>query len=65
MIVTNLAIGMLTPPLGICLMVSGTIARSKIIDVSRAVMPFLIVMILDLLLITFIPPITTYLPSTF
>ena len=65
MIVTNLAIGMLTPPLGICLMVSGTIARSKIVDVSRAVMPFLIVMILDLLLITFIPPITTYLPSTF
>lgn len=40
MIVTNLAIGMLTPPLGICLIVSGTIAESKILDISRAILPF-------------------------
>ncbi len=65
MIVANLAIGMLTPPLGICLIVSGTIAHSKIMETAKAIMPFLMVMILDLLLITFIPPITTYLPSIF
>jgi C4-dicarboxylate transporter DctM subunit len=63
MIVTNLAIGMLTPPLGICLIVSGTIAQSKILDISRAVLPFLLVMIVDLMLITFVPFLTTYLPS--
>lgn len=65
MIVTNLAIGMLTPPLGICLIVSGTIAQSKILEISKAIIPFLLVMIIDLLLITFIPFFTTYLPSTF
>ncbi len=65
MIVTNLAIGMLTPPLGICLIVSGTIAQSRIIDISKAILPFLIVMILDLLLITYVPFLTTYLPSIY
>lgn len=63
MIVTNLAIGMLTPPLGICLMVAGSISQSKIIEISKAIMPFLLVMIFDLLLITFIPFFTTFLPS--
>ncbi|NPA74422.1 MAG: TRAP transporter large permease [Epsilonproteobacteria bacterium] len=63
MIVTNLAIGMLTPPLGICLMVSGSIAKSKIIDISKAIVPFLVIMIIDLFLITFVPFFTTFLPS--
>ncbi|MBE0490787.1 MAG: TRAP transporter large permease [Sulfurospirillum sp.] len=65
MIVTNLAIGMLTPPLGICLIVSGTIAQSNIAGISRAIVPFLLVMLVDLMLITFIPPLSTYLPSIF
>jgi C4-dicarboxylate transporter DctM subunit len=65
MIVTNLAIGMLTPPLGICLIVSGTIAQSKILEISKAIVPFLLVMIVDLLLITFVPFLTLYLPSIY
>jgi len=65
MIVTNLAIGMLTPPLGICLMVSGSIAQSKILEISKAIIPFLLIMIFDLLLITFVPFFTTLLPSVY
>jgi C4-dicarboxylate transporter DctM subunit len=65
MIVTNLAIGMLTPPLGICLMVSSSIAQSKILDISKAIIPFLLIMIFDLLLITFVPFLTTFLPSSY
>ncbi len=65
MIVTNLAIGMLTPPLGICLMVSGSIAESKILEISKAIIPFLVVMIIDLFIITFIPFFTTFLPSIY
>ncbi len=61
MIVTNLAIGMLTPPLGICLIVSSTIAESSIVKLSKAVFPFLLVMIIDLLIISFFQPITTLL----
>ncbi len=61
MIVTNLAIGMLTPPLGICLIVSSSIAKSRILSVSKAVLPFLFVMIFDLLLIAFFEPLTNIL----
>ena len=61
MIVTNLAIGMLTPPLGICLIVSSSIAKSSLLDVSKKVLPFLFVMIVDLLIIAFFEPITTLL----
>jgi C4-dicarboxylate transporter DctM subunit len=57
-VVTNLAIGMLTPPMGICLIVSGAISGDRITAVSRRVLPLLAVLIVDLLLISFYPPLT-------
>ena len=62
-IVTNLAIGMLTPPLGICLIVSCGISKNSIIEVSKAIIPFLLALIIDLMIITFWPPLTMFLPS--
>ncbi len=62
-IVTNLAIGMLTPPLGICLIVSCGISKNSIMEVGQAVIPFLIALIVDLLIITFYTPITMFIPS--
>ncbi len=62
-IVTNLALGMLTPPLGICLIVSCGISKNSIIEVSKAILPFLIALIIDLLIITYYTPITMFLPS--
>lgn len=62
-IVTNLAIGMLTPPLGICLIVSGVISGDSITAISRRILPFLMILLVDLLLITFYPPLTMFLPS--
>ncbi len=64
-VVTNLAIGMLTPPMGICLFVSCSIAGISLERISRAVVPFLLVMIADLLIVTFVPVFTTYLPKLF
>ncbi len=63
MIVTNLAIGMLTPPLGICLIVSSGISKNSIGEVSKAILPFLLITIVDLLIIAFWPPVTMFLPS--
>ncbi|MCF8078522.1 MAG: TRAP transporter large permease [Desulfobacterales bacterium] len=60
-IVTNLAIGMLTPPMGICLIVSGAISGDRLVNVSRSVAPFLVVLLIDLLLITFFPPLSLWL----
>jgi len=62
-VVTNLAIGMLTPPLGICLIVSCGISKNTILEVSRAIIPFLIVLIIDLLIISYWSPITMFIPS--
>ncbi len=62
-IVTNLAIGMLTPPLGICLIVSCGISKNSIIEVSKAIVPFLAALIIDLMIITFWSPITMFIPS--
>ena len=57
-IVTNLAIGMLTPPMGICLIVAGSISGDRIGALSRRVLPFVLVLIIDLLIITFYSPLT-------
>ena len=59
-VVTNLAIGMLTPPMGICLIVSGSISGDSLTAVSRRVLPFLAVLIADLLVISFFSPITMW-----
>lgn len=60
-VVTNLAIGMLTPPMGICLIVSSAIAGDSVMAISRRVLPFLAILIIDLLIISFYPPLTMYL----
>jgi C4-dicarboxylate transporter DctM subunit len=62
-VVVNLAIGMLTPPMGICLIVSCSISGDTLGAVSRRIVPFLFVLLLDLLLITYWSPLTTWLPS--
>jgi C4-dicarboxylate transporter DctM subunit len=60
-VVANLAIGMLTPPMGICLIVSASVSGDRISAVSRRVVPFLIVLLVDLALICFYPPLTLWL----
>lgn len=62
-VVFNLAIGMLTPPMGICLFVACSIGGATMEQISRAVMPFLLIMLVDLLVITFVPFFTTLLPA--
>jgi C4-dicarboxylate transporter DctM subunit len=57
-VVANLAIGMLTPPMGICLIVSASLSGERLTAISRAILPFLAILIVDLLLITFYSPLT-------
>jgi C4-dicarboxylate transporter DctM subunit len=59
-VVTNLAIGMLTPPMGICLIVSCSISGDSLMAVSRRVLPFLAVLIIDLFIICFYSPLTMW-----
>jgi len=61
--VVNLAIGMFTPPVGLCLFISCGIAEVSISDVVKAFIPFFVVMIIILLIVTFVPELVMFLPN--
>ncbi len=63
--VTALAIGMLTPPLGICLFISCNIANIQLSEILRYILPFLLVMIGVLVLMTYVPEIVMFLPDLY
>jgi tripartite ATP-independent transporter DctM subunit len=55
MVVTNVAIGMAAPPIGYCLFVGMAISGLKLWPVARAIMPFVLMMVVVLLLVTYVP----------
>ncbi len=59
----NLAIGFVTPPVGLNLFVAANIAGTKFESLVKAIIPFIIVMILDVIIISFIPSISLFLGS--
>jgi len=61
--ITNLCIGLCTPPVGTCLFVGCSVGKGNIARVSRAMIPFYIAMIVALMLITYIPEISLWLPN--
>jgi TRAP-type C4-dicarboxylate transport system permease large subunit len=63
MMVLNLMIGLLTPPVGMVLYVLARVASISFEDAVRAVAPFLIPLILVLILVTFVPWVTLWLPT--
>ena len=65
MLIFNLCIGIATPPVGTALFVGCSVSGSKIENVIRSIMPFCAVLIVTLLLITFIPEISLFLPRFF
>lgn len=55
--VVNLAIGFITPPVGVNLFVASGVSQAKLTDLARSVVPMIILMLLVLLLITYVPEI--------
>lgn len=58
----NLGIGYCTPPLGVSLYITGATVQKDIVYVTRAVLPFLLIQILLLLILTFYPDLVLLLP---
>ena len=54
-IVTNVSIGMAAPPIGYCLFVGMAISGLKLGDIARKIWPFIIVMLIVLMLVTYVP----------
>ena len=63
MVVLNCGIGLLTPPVGSVLFIGSAVAKLPIEKVVKATVPFYLCMIISLLLITFIPEISLWLPN--
>lgn len=61
--IVNLAIGMLTPPFGLNLFVASGISNMSLMSVTRGSVPFILVLIGALLVITFLPQLSLYLPE--
>mgnify|MGYP001012150531 CR=1 FL=1 len=61
--ILNLGIGLLTPPVGPTLFVGCAIGRVSMEDVSRTIWPFYIPMLIVLLMVTYIPALSLWLPS--
>ncbi|XWN30780.1 MAG: TRAP transporter large permease [Devosia sp.] len=61
-IVANVALGMVSPPFGLNIFIAITTFRVSYIEVVRAVLPFIALMLFVLVLITYIPAISLFLP---
>lgn len=59
----NLAIGMVTPPMGINLYVASGMTKIPVLQLAKACIPFLIAFLIALLVITFVEPLSMLLPS--
>jgi C4-dicarboxylate transporter DctM subunit len=61
-VVLNIVVGLLTPPLGVCLFVVCGVTNLSLPRITRAVLPFLAVTIAVLLLVTYFPPVVMTIP---
>ncbi|MCE1207706.1 MAG: TRAP transporter large permease subunit, partial [Spirochaetia bacterium] len=63
LMVVNLAIGTITPPVGLDLFVASAITKIPIETLIKKVMPYLLIMLVDLVILTYIPDIIMFLPN--
>lgn len=63
--VVNMEIGMITPPVGLNLFVTSGVAGMPMMAVVKAALPFLAVLFVFLIMVTYIPAISTFLPTYF
>jgi C4-dicarboxylate transporter DctM subunit len=62
--VVNMEIGMITPPVGLNLFVTSGVAGMPMMAVVRAALPFLMILVVFLIMVTYIPFLSTWLPNT-
>ncbi|AEG13812.1 TRAP dicarboxylate transporter, DctM subunit [Desulfofundulus kuznetsovii DSM 6115] len=59
----NICIGMATPPVGVNLFVAAPVAGTTMSRITRAVLPFVLAELVALAIITFVPPLTLFIPN--
>jgi TRAP-type C4-dicarboxylate transport system permease large subunit len=64
-LIVGLGVGLAAPPVGACLNVASKTTGMSIIDVAKSTLPSLICNVIVLILVTFIPAISLWVPSLF
>ncbi|MEP4378548.1 MAG: TRAP transporter large permease [Alphaproteobacteria bacterium] len=62
--VVNMEIGMITPPVGLNLFVTAGVAQMSVMNVVRAALPWVGIMFIFLILVTYVPILSTFLPTS-
>ena len=62
-IVVNLCIGLITPPVGMCLYVASNVSKVPVNIIIKSTVPFLVMELIVLFLVTYVPPLSMFLPS--
>jgi tripartite ATP-independent transporter DctM subunit len=62
-VVLNCVIGLVTPPVGMCLFITSAISRLPLTEVSRASLPMLGICLVILAIVTYVPSVSLFLPS--
>lgn len=63
LMIVNLAVGMTTPPVGVNLFIACQVAGLRIEQIVKSMIPFYLVLLLNIGLITYLPALSTFLPS--
>lgn len=61
--VVNMEIGMITPPVGLNLFVTAGVAQMNVVSVVKAALPWVMILMVFLIMVTYIPSISTFLPN--
>ncbi len=64
-VILNCGIGLLTPPVGAVLFIGSAVSKEPMEKIVKATLPFYLAMIITLLIITFVPAVSMWLPSLF
>ena len=62
-VVLNLMIGLITPPVGLCLYAVAQVAEVDLVSIVKEIWPYLIALVVVLLLITFVPSFSMWVPT--
>ena len=63
MLILNLGIGVITPPVGNTLFIGSAISGRSIGQLTKAMIPFYVMMFIALMMVTYVPAISTFLPN--
>jgi len=62
-VILNLMVGLITPPMGLCLFAVNSISKVPVERLSKAVIPFYIPLLITLLIVTYVPQVVLFLPN--